>query len=265
MRQLNHYVLSWVAVAGSLAVFAFAGVVAQGGGPDPEEEFFREVPLDQVVPGMPTGEMPMMPGMAPGGPPGPPAGFPPGGPPCMMKGAPPMMRGSGMMDGPEPRFPMGHDGAEHRFSVFHLLSHPLHHADEFALTNEERKALVGLREKILYPAVEKEKALEASRFAFADTMGQPDFDAGKARDIAKKIAGLENDLRELTITAATEVRKILGPERYAKLFRLEEHRSLMMRMMMHREGPGPGGHEGPREPRTGPPPDARHPAPPPPR
>lgn len=203
------------------------------------------------------------PGMGPGGP-----GM---GCPCMgMMGGGPGMMGMGpgmpgpmggmMMHGGPPRGP-GHMGPmmggggpkpegmgpDHRFSVFHLLSHPLHHAEEFGLTDGERKALGALREKLLYPAIEKEKALEAARFALADTLGLPDFDSGKARDYAKKIGALENDLRDLTIQAASEVRKILGPERYGKLVRGEpEHRPPMMGMMgFHPEGrPGGPPHRG---------------------
>jgi Spy/CpxP family protein refolding chaperone len=152
-------------------------------------------------------------------------------------------------------------GPEHRFSVFHLLTHPVHHAEEFGLTDGEKKALVGLREKLLYPTIEKEKALEATRFALRDTLGNPDFDAGKARDLAKKIGALESELRDLAIGAAVEVRKLLGAERYAKLTHGEdEHKPRMLQMMMRHGGPPPGpGHP------EGPPPGAPRPEQPPPR
>lgn len=297
MRRGKTFAVVSLLSVGLLGILALTGVTSAGSSNDPESEFFGEDEVYELFPGMPMGEM-MMPGpLREGDMGGPPAGGPGSGMmgghpmniagfcagsgfgpfsfgmgcPCMgmmSRGAMPGQKGGMMMskgspEKGEPREPHGgHQKGGHQpaMLVFHLLTHPLHHPEGLELTDEERKALAGLREKYLYPAIEQEKALEAAQFALQDILSQPDFSAAKAREYAKKVSALESDLRNLVIQVASEVREVLGTERYARLLREEDHRPAMPGMMMR---PSKEHRPGKSSEESSQPPGPHHPGPPP--
>lgn len=101
-----------------------------------------------------------------------------------------------------------------------MVHHILMKASTLDLTDAQKKELAGIKEKYLYPIVQKGADFKISHMKTMDTLHDPDFDPAKLKSEIKTSNQLSLEIADMTVDALTAIRKTVGPENFKQVMKM---------------------------------------------
>jgi len=99
-------------------------------------------------------------------------------------------------------------------------NHILMKANTLDLTEGQKNELEVIKEKYLYPMVQKEADFKISHMKTMDMLHDPNFDAEKLRSEIKISNQINLDLSDMMIDALTSIRKAIGLDDYEQMIKM---------------------------------------------
>ncbi|MAT38728.1 MAG: hypothetical protein CL946_03910 [Ectothiorhodospiraceae bacterium] len=101
-----------------------------------------------------------------------------------------------------------------------MVHHILMKANTLDLTEGQKNELEVIKEKYLYPMVQKEADFKISHMKTMDMLHDPNFDAEKLRSEIKISNQINLDLSDMMIDALTSIRKAIGLDDYEQMIKM---------------------------------------------
>jgi len=163
----------------------------------------------------------------------------------------PDMMSKGKMMEPEKGMMGGHMmGGSMMYGM--MVHHILMKADALDLTDAQKKELGEIKEKYLYPIVQKGADFKISHMKIIDMLHDPDFDPAKLKSEIKTSNQMNLEMADMMVDALTATRKTVGTENFKQDMKMIPMDCGMMKggeMMENKpvqeqEGDSSGEHEG---------------------
>jgi hypothetical protein len=98
-----------------------------------------------------------------------------------------------------------------------MIHHILIETNTLDINEAQKNELSAIKEKYLYPIVQKEADFKISHMKIMDMLHDPNFDAEKLRSEIKKSNQINLDLSDMMIDALTSIRKAIGLDNYEQI------------------------------------------------
>ncbi|MGE5443085.1 MAG: hypothetical protein ACM3SR_00585 [Ignavibacteriales bacterium] len=131
---------------------------------------------------------------------------------------------------------MGHTaGGMHPMIYSMMVDHVLMRANTLNLTDTQKKELVDVQEKYVYPMVHKEADFKISHMKVMNMLQDPNFDPAKVKAEVKASNDINLDMANMSVDALAAIRKAIGVENFKKV----EMMPMMSGRMMKGVTPAP--------------------------
>ncbi len=111
---------------------------------------------------------------------------------------------------------MGMQSGMHPMMYSMMVHHVLMKANILDLTDTQKKELVNIREKYVYPLVRKEADFKISHMKIMDMLQDPNFDPANVKAEIKASNETNLEMANMSIDALAAIRKAIGVENFKK-------------------------------------------------
>ncbi len=101
-----------------------------------------------------------------------------------------------------------------------MIHHILIETNTLDINEAQKNELSAIKEKYLYPIVQKEADFKISHMKIMDMLHDPNFDAEKLRSEIKISNQINLDLSDMMIDALTSIRKAIGLDNYEQIMKM---------------------------------------------